>query len=313
MSINVLLFVLAITGTFGVKMLEQMEAHTVDCRSNFDHYRCLGLFVTICLFSCAEGATDISTVSDKNVSKPESYQRHRYVSKDIWRRVAPYFLPEDHQIKAVLDDLFSKSRVIISIKSMKKAGFIEPKPRKWTHLIVTKHPKLPGYIFKVYLDAQYYHKEKSEYEHWLERIQGASAIKKKIQKHHWEHFFKVPKKWIYPLPENPSPPKELMRKNFILVEEDMDIYDKKTNDKKWGSSWVTKEKLDALYLLLEELGLHDCPKPDNIPFSKDGRISFVDTQTFEKWPVSYSKLTPYLSSKLKTYWKQLKKKSKSFP
>lgn len=235
------------------------------------------------------------------------YSRSPHVPKNVWNRLAPYFLPENHPIKRFLDQIFSNSRVILSIKSMKKAGFIHPKPRKWTHLIVTKHSDFPGYIFKVYLDAQRYYKNKPEYLHWLERIQGASKIQAEINRHHWQHFFKVPKKWIYPLPPNPSPPKEFLRKNFILVEEDMDIYDEETNYKKWKSQWVTVEKLDALYTLLEKLGLHDCPKPDNIPFSKDGKISFVDTQTINKWPVLYKKLIPYLPSSIKSYWKKLHK------
>lgn len=244
------------------------------------------------------------------LQRSEAYTQPKHVSEETWKRLKPYFLPLDHPIRPCLEKIFSETRVTLSIKSLKKAGFIHPRPRKWTHLIVTKHPEVPGYVFKIYLDAQRYFKQKPEYTHWLERIHGVLAIENEIQTHNWEHTFKVPKKWIYPLPKEPSPPKDFMRKNFILVEEDMNIFDEEANNDKWKSDWVTTEKLDALYSILEGLGLRDCAKPDNIPFSKDGKIAFVDTQTFDSWPVNYKKLIPYLTPKMQSYWKQLTKKKK---
>ncbi|MGA8164173.1 MAG: hypothetical protein WB791_03995 [Waddliaceae bacterium] len=280
-------------------------------RSNFNLFK-YSIFISFAwLLPCfLEGLTlqdaeKFGELPPSFLLKTPSYQRSPKVPKEIWESLVPYFLPEDHPIKGHLDEIFSQARVILSIPSMEKAEFLHPKPRKWTHLIVTKHPDIPGYIFKVYLDAQRYHKKKPEYVHWLERIQGASKIQNEIDRRHWQHLFKVPKKWIYPLPLHPSPPKEFIRKDFILVEEDMNIYDEGENYQKWKSSWITVEKLEALYTLLEKLGLHDCPKPDNIPFSKDGKIAFVDTQTLNKWPVLYHKLTPYLSPSLKFYWKNL--------
>ncbi|NGX43431.1 MAG: hypothetical protein K940chlam7_01728 [Chlamydiae bacterium] len=238
----------------------------------------------------------------------EAEASNRHISEKVWNEVTPYLLPDDHPIKPVLDRIFSEERVLLSIKSMKKAGFHNPKPRKWTHTIVTTHPEVPGYVFKVFLDSQRYFKGKPEYIHWLERIQGALTIDAEIKKRGWDDIFKVPKKWIYLLPEEPSAPKEFIRKNFILVVEDMSIFDTKENVEKWKSDWITEEKLGMLHILLEELGLHDCTKPDNIPFSIDGKISFIDTQTFNQWPVLYKKLTPYLSPEMQTHWKNLTKK-----
>lgn len=193
---------------------------------------------------------------------------------------------------------------------MKKAGFINPYSRKWTHLVVTKHPEVPGYVFKVYLDAQRYFKGKKEYDYWLQRIEGVLMIKTEIEKRGWEEIFKTPTKWIYALPAEPSPPKEFKRKNFILVEEEMDIFDTQENYDKWKSDWVTEEKLTAFYTLCEVLGLHDCAKPDNAPFSKDGKIAFIDTQSFYHWPVLYKKMTPYLSKEMQEHWKSLIKGSR---
>lgn len=239
-----------------------------------------------------------------------SYVQPPHVSQKVWNSVIPYLLPENHPIKASLDRIFNHSRAILSLKSLKKAGFNESHPRRFTRLIVTKHPDVPGYIFKLYLDAQRYHKEKPEYYYWILRIRGAQIIQSFIDNHGFQNLFKVPKKWIYPLPATPAPPEEFLRKNFILVEEDMNVYDDETNKKIWRSSAVTPQLLNALYAILKEVGLHDCVKPDNIPFSRDGRIAFIDTQTFHSWPVDYKEFTSFLPSSLQAYWKDLYKKDK---
>ena len=117
--------------------------------------------------------------------------------------------------------------------------------------------------------------------------EGGSVSLKCIAAHHYESIFKVPKKWIYLLPDEPSPPHHYLRKVFILVEEDMDLYDDKTNEKRWGSRWVTEDLLEALFTLTTELGLADCTKPKNCPFSMDGKVAFIDTQTFNTGYVKY--------------------------
>jgi hypothetical protein len=261
-----------------------MEALKSNFKSKF-----IGLFISSILY----------------LSFIEAYIQPKSVSQEVWKKLSPYFLPEDHEAKAALDDIFFSSRATLSIKSMKHAGFIDPKPRKWTHVIVCTHPNLPGYVIKTYLDSQRYFNKIFEYEHWLNRIQGVKLIEHEISKHCWENMFKVPKKWIYPLPENPSPPKEFDRKNFILIEEDMNIVDRGANEMTWQSDVITTDLLDNLYALLEEIGLHDCAKPDNAPFSMDGKIAFIDTEDHSNWPVTYSKLTHFLSPQMKIYWKWL--------
>jgi len=233
-----------------------------------------------------------------------TYERPSHIKKTVWNVVTPHLLPENHPIKKKLDKIFSKDRVVLNKNSMKKAGFTTATPQKVTRLIVTKHPQLEGYVIKTYLDAQKAHKNKSEEHFWLMRIKGANAIRDLISDKEWEANFKVPKKWIYPLPKNPSPPSSFQRINFILVEEDMNILGNKENKRNWGSDVITQNLLKDLITILDTLGLKDCAKPDNIPFSHDGKIAFVDTQTHHEWPVNYKKLTEYLSPSMKNYWKQ---------
>lgn len=49
---------------------------------------------------------------------------------------------------------------------------------------------------------------------------GAELIAKIIEKNGFQEIFKVPKKWIYVLPDQPKAPKGYMQKKSILVEED---------------------------------------------------------------------------------------------
>ena len=90
----------------------------------------------------------------------------------------------------------------------------------------------------------------------------------------------------------------------------MQLFTQENNKLLWHSEKVSKELLKNLFQLLDELGLHDCTSIDNIPFSLDGRIAFIDTQTFNKWPIDFSELTHFLSNEMKTYWNQLTKKKK---
>lgn len=262
------------------------------------------------MLACLVIQANLLSVSDSRTFAALSsnlYDKPSCVSDELWDELSPYFLPEDHPARPVLDQIFSQSRATLSLKSLKKAGFIDPKPRKWTHVVVTRHPDVPGIIFKIYLDAQRNFKQRTEYQQWIQRIEGALLIEQMVQVHGWEHIFKVPKKWIYPLPEEPNPPKEFIRKNFILLAEDMDILPQEENYAKWKTDWINREKIDAIYAICEELGLYDSAKPDNIPFSRDGRIAFVDTQTVNRWPVAYRKLTPFLTTTMQEYWKSLTK------
>lgn len=228
-------------------------------------------------------------------------------SKKIKAAVAPYLLPSDHPIKPIVDDLFTSSRVILNIKSLKAAGFNAAKPRKFTKLIVTTHPALKGYIFKLYLDAQRPHKDKPEHAFWILRVRGAEKVRCEIKRRGVEKLFKVPRKWIYALPKQKIPT-GYDQKFYILIEEDMDIFSDRKNKRLWASDFVTPTLLRHLYDILKAVGLKDCAKPSNVPFGKDGKIAFVDTQSFGSKAVPFDKLTPSLSPKNQEYWKKATRK-----
>lgn len=234
------------------------------------------------------------------------YPRNQHVEEEVWNRLKPYFLPVNHPIKPKLDKIFSKYRAIIDEDSLVDAGFKAAKPRQWTRLVVTSHPKVPGYLFKLYFDRQRYHEKKPEHHFWELRIKGAALIREEIQKRGLQGIFKVPNKWIYPLPSKPSPPKNMIRKNFILVVEDMKIYDDEKNAKQWLTNpLVTKDFLTIFFSFVNDLGLWDCAKIANAPFAKDGKVAFIDTQSFHRWPVKLDRLTPALTPEMQAHWNLL--------
>lgn len=245
-------------------------------------------------------STEIGAFQEEPPSLPSPY-----VNAETWDQVKDYMIPDDHPAKRQLDRIFNKSRAFADDESMKTAGFFPAKPQPITKVIVTKHPKLKGYIIKAYLDEQDYPGNQPEYRCWVMRVLGSKLIRKSIKTHNYVHLFKVPRKWIYLLPDEPSPPSHYLRKTFILIEDDMNLFNEELNNQLWGSTRVTKERLDALFTITTELGLYDCTKPSNCPFSRDGRNAFVDTQIFHIFQVKYHMLIPFLSPEMQKYWKTL--------
>lgn len=231
------------------------------------------------------------------------YQKPFHIPQDVWDRVKPYFLPNNHPIKAKLDAIFGSTRVLLSLEGFKKAGFSKYKMRSWSRAVVAQHPKLQGVIIKAYLDTEL---EYVDWERWLARIEGAQGVQACIARHGYENYFSVPAKWIYPLPDEPVPPlsPKYSRKNFILIAEKMKVLKKSDNLNAWRTQ-MTPELLDAIYIVLTEEGLFDSLIASNIPFTKDGRMSFIDTEHHHGWPINYSKMAQYLSPPMQLYWNML--------
>lgn len=229
------------------------------------------------------------------------------ISEESWQAVYPYLLPDDFEIKGKLDEIFSHGRVILNSSSLLKAGFTTSKTRSFSRIVVTKHPDFPGYVFKIYLDDESYKSNEVAQRFFLRRIKGALTIQNVIDKNNLQDLFKVPKKWIYVLPDAIKAKKKYSYKSFILVAEDMHILSKEENKKAWKSSQVNKNTLIGLHHILKDAGLLDCTHIDNIPFSKDGKITFIDTEVYgvEESRVPFKRLKKALSSKMRHFWYDL--------
>jgi hypothetical protein len=232
---------------------------------------------------------------------------------DVDLLVEPFLMPDDHPLKEKLDQLFLRSRVISSRKTLVAAGFEDKKPEPVTKIIVTRHSKMKGYIFKIYTDdyLDYHHGEPEVYT-YLRRARGAKMIKDEIVKLGWSKYFKVPAKWIYKLPDSPAPLKpEHFNRQYILVEEEMDLLSKEDMKSRWKDGTMTTKHLDKLFYMTTRLGLRGCCKYDNVPICSDGKIAFVDTQSNLRWPIAYNRLKAVLEGDMLKYWNELIKDSES--
>lgn len=229
------------------------------------------------------------------------------LSYEDWEGLTPYFLPDDHPIKKTLDKLFSSKDVLKNETTLNAAGFKLKTGRGHSKAYVLQHKKLKKFLVKAYTDEQVMF---ADWQTWLRRIEGALTIDSAIIRLGFEHWFKVPKKWLYQVPRNQENVEE---KNFVLVVEDMQLFDQRGNAIIWnGTEFVTKEKLNALYTIVQEEGLLDSLYIDNIPFSTDMKIAFVDTEHVHKWPVVSRRFAPYLAGKLQPYWLYLIEKEYDF-
>ena len=231
----------------------------------------------------------------------EKYPINPYVDPSVWKAVTPYFLPIDDPIKPVLDKIFKKARVTTNKESLEKAGFRHVRDTSYSLITVAVHPKLSGYLFKFYTDNV----DRKDWSAWIKRIEGAKSIKRAIKQLKYEKHFTVPQKWIYPLPADPSPlDNGIQRKNFILIVEDMEILPGKGNRAQWRGPFMTYERLDAIFTIVEREGLSDSTC-SNLPFNHKGKQSFIDTERHHHWPVPYGKIMPYLSTDKQEYLLQL--------
>lgn len=212
--------------------------------------------------------------------------------------IAPYLLPDNHSIKKKLDTIFNKAGILTNRQTMIRKGFSISEARSSTNLYFATHIELKGYIIKVFLDEQ---KGVQEWQNWIARITGANIIRDAIEKNKFQNYFKAPKKWIYKYrfaaPEG---------KQYILVVEDMNLVSYEKNVSYWKSlKHIHYDKLKALYTLVENEGLYDSIFIDNIPFSKDKKIAFVDTEHYHKWPVKLHRIEKYLHPINKKHWSEL--------
>lgn len=234
--------------------------------------------------------------------------KHPYVapevSEEIWKEVRPYLLPSNHPAWPKLNRIFCKSRATQNPDTFKKAGFKRWRPGRWSRVSASSHPECKEYFIKAYCDCELgiiY-----DWKKWIHRIKGAETIRECIKKYKLQSSFSVPQKWLYPLPKNPSPPKtsHYIRKNFILVCENMRIQEHEKNEKMYKKK-MTHKLMDGLYTILQVCGLYDSVYVFNIPFCKDGRIAVIDTEYHHKWPVPFHKLKKNFSKEMRAYWERI--------
>ena len=207
-----------------------------------------------------------------------------------------YLLPENSLIKKNLDLIFSSQNALANAESFRDAGFYSWH-RGSRKVIVSGHPLLGNYLVKVYFDDC--KQIDNELPYWLGRVQGSQLYNKAMEK---LPYFVCPKKWIYKLPNSEDPNQ---KRKYILIVEDMNLEPYDVNIKFWKSC-MTKEILNDLFMIINELKLHDSA-PANVALTKDGYLAFVDTK-FYLTKMRLGVPRQFFSEKRKKYWDKLCKK-----
>ncbi len=228
-----------------------------------------------------------------------------YLTPRLQSTIAPYLLPLDHPIKSTLDTIFSQSRVIENEKSLTDAGFewiAGPMPLSF--IIVARHPQVPGYVFKIYLDSEKRCRKEIPHWQWLaRRCAGAFGIRQIIAREKIR-FFSVPDKWLYLLPVYPHS-KEPNPQPVLLVETDMEPVSYEMTQDMWKNN-VTRKHLDELYCILKQGfgGNGTIFLYENIPFTKRGKFAFTDTED-PRTQLELKHVKRYLSKEMQRYWESL--------
>ena len=224
------------------------------------------------------------------------------LSDDDWQTIIPHLLPADHPAKDALDKIFKGYTPGMNDKeTFINLGFTTPSI-KGLHIYALFHPTVKGYMIKAYRPAYHaFTPPGNDWQTWLKRIECADIYRREIESNKYGKLLKVPQKWIYALPPNPNAT-EYTPTNFLLVAEDMNLVDKVTN-RKYYNKLTTKNHLRAIFNIVTKHGFSDGCSHNNAVWSKDKKIAFVDTETFNKWPVRSHCMKEYLSPNMRRWWK----------
>lgn len=232
------------------------------------------------------------------------FETNPYISNLQRELIRPFLMPADHPMKLNMDDIFTNARVTLNEKSFRKAGFsiLYNQPRSF--ILVGRHSLLPNYLVKANLDITCEEKDNEPAWKWLVyRCIGAGQIRNIINQNNFEYCV-VPNKYLYPLPPEPSPPKgkKYDRKIIVLLVDDMHLVDSNTNLLFWKTI-VTPEHLNELYTVISQANGRSY-RADNIPFTVERKIAFVDTEYPTAKP-DYSHIKKYLSDDMRRYWEEI--------
>ena len=212
---------------------------------------------------------------------------------------SPFFLPSTHSLRPILDSIFSKNSVLQNEKTFSDAGFETICVKHSSGIRLAKHPLVKGYLFKIYLDSDIYHRgireSWSKQDCLIQRCMGAAKIRSIIHASHIQHF-SVPDKWLYATPSQES---QSPKQSLILVETDMHVYNKKKSLKAWKTK-VTKKHLEELLIIMKS-GCGSGGLAINVPYTKSEKFSFIDTEYPER-VFDLPQEKKFFSQEMQIYW-----------
>lgn len=264
----------------------------------------LHLLLSVLVFLCCA----MQNAQALDLLHPPSQRDFSLIEKKLNYDPTPYLFPTDHSLKPVLDSLFPTQAIIQDSHSLEKAGFNLFRVKKSSGIYLVTHPKLPGYLIKLYPLSQSDHREDMSKQNWLiQRCRGAAKFRKLIRNHHIQYFV-APKKWLYELPKLPG---QKTKRTFIVVETFMHLVSEKETKKAWKEK-ITKQHLRE-FLQFTKIGGTSGSGGllINTPYTKEGKFAFIDTEYPDRIfpPSTLKKMGRYFSEEMSDYWKYLVEKS----
>jgi hypothetical protein len=220
---------------------------------------------------------------------------------EIKKELSPYTISSSHRMKKRLDNIFKKTRATQDSTSFEKAGFKTLYVQPNSHIRVASHPLLPGYLVKVYLDSELRTKDDKPSWLWLMyRVRGARELQNLITNKKLS-YYTVPKKYLYILPDDPSPPEnpDFTKHIAILLVEDMKLVSYAKTVQAWRNK-VSYKHLDQLFCIMKE-GHASTFIYGNTPLSRNGKFSFIDTEKPRRTH-DLTRLIKYFNPEMGAYW-----------
>jgi hypothetical protein len=168
-----------------------------------------------------------------------------------------------------LVEIFRDPKMFTSRDAWEQAGFKVPDRYDADKILVASHDAIPGYLFKRYADHVDLSKQRRNYER---RIEGADHMRAFIARRQLRRI-SVPRKWLYRLP------KSFKKKSCVLIVERISVLDLFASERAYGS--IEPELLGELSIVLHEFYGLDFSMT-NAPFTEDGRIAFIDTESWSR-------------------------------
>lgn len=218
-----------------------------------------------------------------------------------------HFLPQRHALKPVLDGIFTHPGILKNDETFSAAGFEillikKAGHTKSAHWRLARHPLLPGYLFKVYLDNATEMGKNECLKKLGDRCLGAENIRKLIKSKKLRHFV-VPDKWLYRVPLDPL--SKEMQQPVILMVTDMRLVSRAQCKEAWLN--VTKEQLDELFCIFNHRYASTFLY-GNIPYTKDGKFACIDTELPVRKKVEWDRVKHFISDEMGPYWDSLMRK-----
>jgi hypothetical protein len=257
------------------------------------------------LLAISLNCSSFATISSLHQDYP-NFKNNPVLTNEMRLKIADYLIPLDHPVKATLDLIFSRSRVLESEETLVQAGFdILVPPMPSSYIIVARHPEIPGYIFKLHLDSE--NRSRKQLPHWIWLVRRCAEAKKirKMIRQKKIRYFSVPDKWVFVPPPYPFS-SALNPQPIIVVETDMELVSQEETESMWKNG-IKTEHLDELYSIIK----HGYGGPSvlyliyNIPFTKNNKFAFIDTEGPQSSQPKLKFIKRYLSKEMQNYWDSL--------